>query len=617
MKKLPIYLFLLLLLTCAKEDSQNPNTPPIQITKQYTLTVSAGDGGSVSTAGGTFSQGTQVSITATPNSGYSFSGWSNGSTANPLTVTLNSNTTITANFQVIVNSYTLTVSAGEGGTVTGGGEYEEGTEVSITATPNEGYEFIGWSDGESSQSRVITLLEDTNLDALFERIPFVTLSERFSSINETTSWFKENYYFQNYTYINDSNYFKLRVDQTESFHWRPLSSSVRYADLNGDELVDMFVHMSKVDPSGFGTSGPGKYVIYSNVYRDDFDYQDPIVVESDLVFYGDIIIQDFDNDGINDILIGAYQDHNNKSLAKETLRILYFNSDFTFEEYSVGFRSNMHSLSAGDVNNDGLVDFVQIGYTGMDDFLFDANFPNTFINMGGRSNFNKIDLLYNEEEFKQDWDQFQLLYYDLFDLNNDGYLDIVAGFDLINDKWVELRSEYSDRFFHESMEGPFVLWGDGTGQYSIDDITYTENLSFPYDSEVGMVKIMGGGFTDFDNDGDIDFIISAELQDYDISREALTGRAYDNYIIQLYQNNGDKTFTDNTLQTIDSFTEFDPYEFSFFNRMSLIDKDGDGDFDIVPRSFNGVWNPYTQSWNDLADNLYWKNVGGQFKRNEN
>ncbi len=49
--------------------------------------------------------------------GYSFSGWSNGSTANPLTVTLNSNTSITANFQVIVNSYTLTVTAGEGGTV--------------------------------------------------------------------------------------------------------------------------------------------------------------------------------------------------------------------------------------------------------------------------------------------------------------------------------------------------------------------------------------------------------------------------------------------------------------------------------------------------------------------
>lgn len=100
MKKLPIYLFLLLLLTCAKEDSQNPYTPPIQITKQYTLTVSAGDGGSVSTAGGTFSQGTQVSITAIPNDGYIFAGWTNGSNDNPLNLTLNSDTSLTANFEI-------------------------------------------------------------------------------------------------------------------------------------------------------------------------------------------------------------------------------------------------------------------------------------------------------------------------------------------------------------------------------------------------------------------------------------------------------------------------------------------------------------------------------------
>ena len=110
MKKLPLYISLLLLLTCAKEDSQNPNTPPSQITKQYTLTVSAGDGGSVSTAGGTFASGTQVSLTATPSSGYSFSGWSNGSTANPLNVTLNSNTSITANFELIPDPPSMSLS---------------------------------------------------------------------------------------------------------------------------------------------------------------------------------------------------------------------------------------------------------------------------------------------------------------------------------------------------------------------------------------------------------------------------------------------------------------------------------------------------------------------------
>ena len=171
MNKLPLYLTLLLLITCAKEDSQAPNTPPSQITRQNTLTVSAGDGGSVSTTGGTFASGTQVSITATPNAGYSFSGWSNGSTANPLTVTLNSNTTITANFQVIVNSYTLTVTAGEGGTVTGGGEYEEGTEVTITATAEEGFEFTGWSDGEVSPERIILI--NNKGDILSEIVPII------------------------------------------------------------------------------------------------------------------------------------------------------------------------------------------------------------------------------------------------------------------------------------------------------------------------------------------------------------------------------------------------------------------------------------------------------------
>ena len=46
--------------------------------------------------------------------------------------------------------YTLTVTTGEGGTVsTEGGTYDEGAEVTITATPDEGYEFIGWEGSDS------------------------------------------------------------------------------------------------------------------------------------------------------------------------------------------------------------------------------------------------------------------------------------------------------------------------------------------------------------------------------------------------------------------------------------------------------------------------------------
>src|SRR6056300_1785895 len=49
--------------------------------------------------------------------------------------------------------YTLTVTAGEGGTVsTEGGTYDEGTEVNITATPEEGYEFIGCEGSDSTEA---------------------------------------------------------------------------------------------------------------------------------------------------------------------------------------------------------------------------------------------------------------------------------------------------------------------------------------------------------------------------------------------------------------------------------------------------------------------------------
>ena len=180
MKRLPIFLSILLLLTCAKEDSQNPNTPPSQIINQYTLTVSAGDGGSVSTTGGTFSQGTQVSITATPNSGYSFVSWSNGSTNNPLNVTLNSNTSITANFEVIV-TYTLSLMAGEGGSVSSeAGEYEEGSEVTITAIPDEGFRFDEWSNGNKDINYQFTITSDTILSASFTALNFnsSTMEER-------------------------------------------------------------------------------------------------------------------------------------------------------------------------------------------------------------------------------------------------------------------------------------------------------------------------------------------------------------------------------------------------------------------------------------------------------
>ena len=197
MKKLLIYLSFLLLITCAKDSTEDNSSvyvaPPTNTTNptstptvtQYTLTVSATEGGTVSTEGGTYDEGTEVTITATANEGYRFTGWGgNSSTNESLTITLNSNQTLQALFELIP-IYTLTVATSEGGTVsTEGGEYEEGTEVTITATPDEGYEFVGWTGAiESTELEIqIVVNEAKTISAVFS---LITNASDYNPVTQT------------------------------------------------------------------------------------------------------------------------------------------------------------------------------------------------------------------------------------------------------------------------------------------------------------------------------------------------------------------------------------------------------------------------------------------------
>ena len=177
MKKLLLIPILLLVLFSCSPDEETPSQNTVQTTTpepetvvvQYTLTVTAGEGGSV-TDGGTFDDGTEVIITASPIEGYRFTGWEgNSSTNESLTVTLSSNQTYEALFE-LTPIYTLTVTSAEGGTVSDvGGEYEDGAEVTIIATPNEGYKFNGWQDFDSDESSItITINSNQEYEALFD-----------------------------------------------------------------------------------------------------------------------------------------------------------------------------------------------------------------------------------------------------------------------------------------------------------------------------------------------------------------------------------------------------------------------------------------------------------------
>ncbi len=71
--------------------------------------------------------------------------------------------------------YTLTLVAGIGGRVNDkiNGTYDAGTALNLVATPDNGYRFLQWSDGNLQAERSIVLMQDTVLSAMFELIPTV------------------------------------------------------------------------------------------------------------------------------------------------------------------------------------------------------------------------------------------------------------------------------------------------------------------------------------------------------------------------------------------------------------------------------------------------------------
>ena len=142
------------------------------VVTQYTLTISAGEHGSVNEAvNGKYDAGSSVNIIATADEGYVFDKWSDGNTEANRTIVISSDTTLAASFKekAVGVQYTLTISAGEHGSVNEAvnGKYDEGTNVTIIATADAGYHFDKWSDGNTNATRVVTMNADVTLKAEF------------------------------------------------------------------------------------------------------------------------------------------------------------------------------------------------------------------------------------------------------------------------------------------------------------------------------------------------------------------------------------------------------------------------------------------------------------------
>ena len=150
------------------------------VKKQFDLTISSASGGTTDPEPGTYSYpiDSDVSVTAIPDSDFRFSGWTGDipeghEEDNPLTITMDGDKSIEANF---VRQYTLTTVAGTGGTTDpspGSYTYDSGTQVTVTATANTGYQFSSWSGDASGMTNPITITmdEDKSITANFTQIP--------------------------------------------------------------------------------------------------------------------------------------------------------------------------------------------------------------------------------------------------------------------------------------------------------------------------------------------------------------------------------------------------------------------------------------------------------------
>ena len=154
MKKLLLLIGLCLLAySCSKGEDNSPIAPI-----KYTVSVSASDGGSVSTSGGEYNENTSVSITANPQQGYEFSGWTGTTlTGSSISVKVTSNQTITANFTRSI--YTLTLGSVGSGEVTQQvinserrEDYESGKTIRLTATPESQFLFYDWEQLNNNHS---------------------------------------------------------------------------------------------------------------------------------------------------------------------------------------------------------------------------------------------------------------------------------------------------------------------------------------------------------------------------------------------------------------------------------------------------------------------------------
>ena len=577
MKKLSILLISLTILIYSCSSNDDDTSPPPSVVQtpepttptQYTLTVTSGEGGTVSTQGGTYDEGTEVTITATPDEGYVFTGWSDGSTNNSISIEVNQNTTLTASF---VPDYQV-INIGENKlfidktNIPDGDNFKLITQV-VTSTGNIKLYFenvLDWVNNPVSSQTKLIKWSGTN-DSLKNPI----LVEPNNQIIKPIVGNLYNYLDEEY----DIPFIYSWSKQMHFTHNKPMGWEGNFLDYEGDGTPDLFALRNNNDGSkDFVVVGYNpfnrKYWIKKEINLIESLNFDPI----DSLNTGTSIVGDFNNDNTLDFFGNAHGEWGVEG-GNTSSNIFFqgpmfvsisdgmgnYSSTIIDEEKYLRFPG---SLKTVDWNMDGNLDVF-------------ASMPYAIYLNNGDNTFTKIDI----SESIQPQLEWSSIAFD--DLNNDGIVDIVgANFNMQITHGFGMEIYYGNpdgSFEYETVYHPLYnqLW-NGSDDLTIIDVdgdgfkeilTYNMielhiDLGRDYDvSEMREFKSTGNGYSlntesnynltirhrgasnsttawDYDGDGDLDIFLQSDddtrtLSVHELFDEIPMGSLYNQFLKMEY-----------------------------------------------------------------------------------
>ena len=149
----------------------------IKLGARYTVTVVVNDDTMGEVIGaGSYKEGEIAELAAAPAANHRIVNWKKGdevlSTELTCSFEVTEDVTINVTFEKIPQYTITTIASPDGkGTITGGGLYNEGTNVNLTATAHTGYTFVKWEDDDTAEAtRTITVTGDITYTAIFDKV---------------------------------------------------------------------------------------------------------------------------------------------------------------------------------------------------------------------------------------------------------------------------------------------------------------------------------------------------------------------------------------------------------------------------------------------------------------